>query len=169
MGRTRRIRVTLLLAGAALILALAAAACSGGDAQAEDLLLSADDFPGIEMAETIGQSTVTELGVSAAQVDLNTPDFTLTQSVTVFQTAPSALAVLASIKQDQSSQGVPLSDLGQFQDVSGIITELRGGEEFLTLFFIEGRALVRLTISGPERQTMLPIIAEQARDKASHQ
>ncbi len=175
MGRSRRKRITLGLSptraivalALALIFALALAGCSGGSPDANDLLLGHGDFPPGEVTESNPLSTVTPQGVSAVQVDLAGPDFTLTQSIVMFQTKASALSVLTGIKQDQLTQVVLPSDTTKFEDASGILKETRGGQDFFTQFFVQGLALVKVTISGPRALELLPAYAEKARSKVS--
>jgi len=177
LGRSRRGRIVLGISLARAItalaltlsLALAWAGCSGGSPKVEDLLLGSSDFPAGEVTESNPLSTVTSLGVSAAQVDLSGPAFTLTQSIVMFQTQASALSVLAGIKQDQSAQLVLPADTSKFEDASGILKETRGGQDFFTQFFVQGLALVRVTISGPRAPELLPVYAEKARSKLSRQ
>ncbi len=185
MGQPRRARVRLfpklkqgirqgLRQGlAVLALSVLLASCSGGSLDAADLLLGPSDFPGIEVTESTTEATVTPQGVSAAQVQISGPDFQLSQSIVLFATTASALSVLAGINQDQLAQGVipPAVPSGpnQLQDTSGILTEVRDGQETLTMFLVEGRALIRLTVSGPGGQATLASYAEKARSKASHQ
>ena len=162
---------------AALALAVLLAGCSGGSLDAGDLLLGPSDFPGLEVTESTTQATVTPQGVSAAQVQISGPDFQLNQSIVLFATPASALSVLAGIKQDQLAQGVISSDVlsivpsgtDQFQDSSGVLIEIRDGQESLTMFLVEGRALIRITVSGPGAQSMLAGLAEKSRSKASRQ
>ena len=177
MGRSRkrRIKPGISLAGAiaalvlSLSLALSWAGCSGGSPRIEDLLLGHGDFPPGEVTASNALSTVTPLGVSAVQVDLSGPDFTLTQSIVMFQTQASALSVLAGIKQDQLAQAVLPVDTSKFEDASGILMETRGGQDFFTQFFVQGVALVKVTISGPRAPELLPVYAEKARSKVSRQ
>ena len=154
---------------AALALAVLLTACSGGSLDTEELLLGPSDFPGLDVTASTTQSTVTPQGVAAAQVQISGPDFQLSHSIVLFATPASALSVLAGIKQDQLAQGVLPSDTDQFQDSSGVLMEVRDGQESLTMFLVEGRALIRLTVSGPEAQSMLAAYAEKARSKASRQ
>ena len=181
MGHPRRQRVRLFSVHGqglkrgwvALALAVLLAGCSGGSLDAADLVLGTSDFPGLEVTVSTTQVTVTPQGVSAAQVQISGPDFQLSQSIVLFATQASALSVLAGIKQDQLAQGVVPSDVplgsDQFQDSSGILTEVRDGQESLTMFLVEGRALIRLTVSGPDGQSKLADYAEKARSKARRQ
>ena len=112
-------------------------------------------------------STLTPQGISAVQVDLTGADFTLNQSIVMFQTQASALSVLAGIKQDQLTQDIMPADTSNFEDASAILKETRGGQDFYTLFFVEGLALVKLTLSGQNAAATLLVYAEIARSKAS--
>ncbi len=171
MGRSRRKRISLAgaIAALALALSLALAGCSGGSPKTEDLLLGHGDFPPGEVTESNPLSTVTPQGVSAVQVDLSGPDFTLTQSIVMFQTKASALSVLSGIKQDQLAQIVLPADTSGFEDASGILKETRGGQDYFTQFFVQGLALVKVTVSGPKAPELLPVYAEMARSKVSRQ
>ena len=175
MGRSRNGRIKLGISrvgviavlALALSLTLATSGCSGGSPKVEDLLLGRSDFPPGEVTESNPLSTVTPQGVSAVQVELLGPDFTMTQSIVMFQTQASALSVLGGIKQDQSAQLVLPADTSNFEDSSGVMLETRGGQEFFTRFFVQGQALVKVTISGPKALELLPLYAEKARAKVS--
>ncbi|PKB67892.1 MAG: hypothetical protein BZY81_03655 [SAR202 cluster bacterium Io17-Chloro-G4] len=175
MGSSRRKRIILPIRFGRtigslilpLILALALASCTGGSPDAEDLLLGHGDFPSGEVTESNPLSTVTPQGVAAVQVDLAGPDFTLSQSIVVFQTQASALSVLSGIQQDQITRVVLPSDTSRFEDATGILTETRGGQDFFTQFFVQGLALVKVTVTGPEATELLPVFAEMARVKVS--
>jgi hypothetical protein len=145
------------------------AACSGGQPQAQDLLLNARDFPGLAVTGTEVQASETTQGESAVQVELSGPDFVFGQSLVLFETQDAARSILAGIKKDQLARGTFPIEPGSFEDVSGVLVEDRGGSESLTLFFVEGRALVRVTLSGPNRRALLPVYAEAARAKAGKQ
>ena len=169
MGSSQRHRIAQLAASVALAVMVMAAACSGGDIKASDMLLSPADFPDLEVTEISTEADVTPLGVDAAQVELLGTNFALNQSVVVFATPESAFTVLAGIKQDQLAEGVLPVYLEQFQDISGILNEDRGGEARQTLFFVEGRVLVRLTTSGSSTPGQLEGYAAKAREKADGQ
>ena len=135
----------------------------------EDLLLGHSDFPNGEVTESNPLTTTTPQGVSAVQVDLTGPDLALNQSIVMFQTQASALSVLAGIKQDQLAQEILPTDTSKFEDSSAILKETRGGQDFYTLFFVQGLALAKLTISGQDAAAVLPMYAEMARSKVSRQ
>jgi hypothetical protein len=145
------------------------AACSGGQPQVEDLLLDAGDFPDVAVTETEVQVSETTLGESAVQVVLSGPDFVLGQSLVLFETQDAARSILAGIIMDQLARETFPIESDKFEDASGVLAEDHGGTETLTLFFVEGRALVRLTLSGPNRRALLPVYAEEARAKAGKQ
>ena len=154
----------------AAAISLVLLACSGSNSNVGELLLHPDDFPGLAVTETSAESTATPQGYPVAQVELDGPDFKLDQSVVLFATGEQALSVLEGIKRDQETQGItPAPDTGQFQDSSGILVETRGDKEILSLFFVEGRALVRVTMAGANADALLDKYAELARSKVDRQ
>jgi len=169
LGRSRKRRISLGWVVAVLALSLALAGCTGGGLKVEDLLLGHGDFPPGEVTESNPLATVTPQGVAAVQVDLSGPEFTLTQSIVMFQSKASALSVLAGIKQDQLAQVVLPTDTSGFEDASAILKETRDNQDFYTQFFVQGLALVKLTISGPAALERLPEYLEKARAKVSRQ
>ena len=172
MGHTRRgsikpVNLGVILAST-LVLALASAGCSGDSPSVEEQLLSATDFPEFAQSPMVAsgfESTVTLLGQPTAQILLSGPGFALSESIVRFGSNQEAIAYLAAIKQDQVGQSTALPGSGKFQDVSGILTEHRGEDQSLTLFFVEDESLVRITITGTGASSLLPRIAENARSK----
>ena len=167
MGRPRR-RLEfppIALPAVGLIALLSAFSC--GSASTADLLLSPSDFPGLTVIEQTSQVTITIQGQETAQVELAGPDFALSESLVIFESKEAARAILAGIKEDQSAQSATLADAKQFEDVSRVLSESRSGQESLSIFFVAGRTLVRVTVSGPSRQALLPNFAEKARVKIS--
>ena len=162
----------------AAILLLAAVGCGGGPAIG-DLLLGPDDLPGQAVTQTDVQIGHGASGEPTAYVELTAPGFTLQHSLVKFDSEDSARTALAGIKQDweqlaRLNHRISLvqSELAQLhipdrELVSGVLVETRGGETVSTLIFVEGRALVRLTISGDTGQELLPAYAEKARIKAA--
>ena len=73
---------------------------------------------------------------------------------------------MAGIKQDQVARGVTSEPVAGFDDNSGVMSEQLHGEDALTVFFVEGRALVRLTLSGDGRDEMVWAFARLAREKS---
>ena len=169
MGRAGGESVAPAVVWQAMAIVILLAACSGGSPQAEELLLRSGDFPGLAMTETDIQTSETSQGQPSAQVDLSGPNFILRQSLLMFHSQQEARSVLEGIKLDQLAQGIDSTNTGKFQDSSGILSELRGGQESHTLFFVEGRALVRITISGPSSLKLLTRYADKARKKAGRQ
>lgn len=169
MGPTRRRPIGQPAAWVVVAVAILLASCSGGRPEVSELLLSPEDFPGLEVTQTRLEMVQTADGEPAAQVELSGPQFTLSHNLVMFETPEAALSILAGIKEGQIAQGIILEKMDNFRDVSGILSEVRGSQEMLTLFFVEGRALVRISLSGPERHVLLPIYAEKARAKASRQ
>jgi hypothetical protein len=145
------------------------AACSGGQPEVRDLLLDSGDFSGLSVTESKAQVSETTQGDASAQVELSGPDFVLGQSLVLFENQDAARAILAEIKKGQLARITYPIEQGNFKDVSEVLVEDRGGNETLTLIFVEGRALVRVTISGPNRRALLPVYAEEARVKAAKQ
>jgi len=166
-SRSRRIASPFGWSLGALVFFLVA--CSGGQAQVLDLLLNPGDFPGLAVTGTEVQASETTQGESAVQVELSGPDFVLGESLVLFETRDAARSILAGIKRDQLDRGTYPIEPGNFEDVTGVLAEDHGGSETLTVFFVEGRALVRVTLSGPNRRALLPVYTEEARAKAGKQ
>ena len=167
MGRPRNRGIARSVAWSACLVFLSLAACSTGQPRVSDLLLSPEDFPGMAVKRTAFQVNETADGELAGQVELSGPGFTLMQSLVLFKTQEAALSMLAGIKVDQIGQGVTApQEKGRFADVSGVLHEARGGDGASSLFFVQRRAFVRITLSGPERLRLLFPYAEKARVKA---
>ena len=167
----RRNRRPIVL-GAAPLLFLAAlllSACSSGPVAAQDLLLGHQDFDGGAVLESGRESTETADGSPAVQVELTGPGFKILQSLVVFESRQAARTTLAGIKQDQAALGIPGGTREGFDDLSGIKPGSLAGEDASTLFFVEGRALVSLTVAGLDQENQIWEFAETARDKASRQ
>lgn len=167
MGRPRRKLGVHQAAVTALGLAALVSAVSCGGGSVGDLLLGPGDFPGLTVTERVSQVTETAQGQETAQVEIEGPDFLLSESLVVFESKEAARSVLIGIKEDQSAQGIPPADIEKFEDVSGILSEVRDGQESLSIFFVQGRTLVRVTVSGPNRRALLPLYAEKAKAKIS--
>lgn len=151
------------------IIFLALASCSGESLLLPEMLLNQGDFPGVSVVETDRQEGDTSDGQPSGLVTLAGPNFTVLHSIAMFESESTARSVLRGIKDDQIAQGVTPQDLPGFKDASGVFEEVRNDEESATLFFVEGRALVKVTVSGPERRELLSRLAETAREKASRQ
>ena len=158
----RRLIPTVLLALFAVLLA----ACSSGSTAPRDLLLGPEDFPGQEVTETSRENGETSQFEPAVQVELNSPDFTMLESLVLFDSNHLALTILGGIKQDQIAQGVTAQPVEGFEDNSGVLVEQLHGQPASTLFFVEGRALVRITLSGSAQAERVWEIARLAREKS---
>ena len=141
-------------------------ACFSGPAPPQDLLLGPEDFPNTVVTETNREDGETKLDEPAVQVELTSPDFTLLESLVLFEDEDIALTILAGIKQDQISQGVTPEPMEGFEDNSGVLSEKLHGEDASTLFFVEGRALVRITLSGEGQADDVWAFARLARKKS---
>ena len=158
--------VVLFLSVAA---ALCLAACSRGTVPAQDLLLGHLDFGGQAVLESDMESTETADGSPAVQVILTGPGFKILESPVLFESAELERTTLAGIKQGQAALGVPSETLAGFQDVTGIKIGSLGTEATATLFFVQGRALVSLSVAGPDRAEQIWGFAEISQAKASQQ
>ena len=83
------------------------------------LLLDSSDFPGVHVTEIIQEDGTTNDDEPAVQVKIRVPDFTVLESLVLFETRDLALGILASIKQDQTAQGVVSVPIEGFQDMQG--------------------------------------------------
>ncbi len=98
----------------------------------------------------------------SALIELQGPGFRVLQSVVLFESRELALSALDGIRSDL----VSLGEAGPGGvETSGVLQHTLGREEASSLFFIESRALVRLTVTGPDRQQRLEELAEVARNK----
>ena len=98
----------------------------------------------------------------SALVELQGPGFRVLQSIVLFESRELALSALDGIRSDLVSRGE--TGPGGMQ-TSGVLEHYLGLEEASSLFLIEDRALVRLTVTGPERQQRLDQLADIARSK----
>ncbi len=160
----RLAQIALLLLCSVLL-----AACSGDPAPPRELLLGPDDFPGQSVTETSRETAETSLDEPAVQVELSAPDFVLLESLVLFETENIARTILSGIKQDQVTQGVTSQPVEGFQDNTGVIDDHLKGEDASTLFFVQGRALVRITLTGNGRADRVWEIAASAREKSRKQ
>ena len=160
----RLVTVTLMSLCAILL-----AACSGDPTPPQELLLRPKDFPGQAVSENGRETGETSLDDPAVQVELTAPNFILLESLVLFGAEDLARASLSRIKQDQISQGVTPLPMEGFEDNTGIIDDHLRGHDASTLFFVQGRALVRITLTGTGRTEMLWEIAALAREKSRKQ
>lgn len=147
-------------------------ACSGDSVQPIplDLLLGSEDFPGLAVTAAVGELGETTDADPAVQVELNGPGFKVLESLVMFETKDQALGILAGIKQDMAALGINVAPVDGFQDISGIDQNSSlDGAPASTVFFVEERAFVRLTVAGTDWQARIIDLSETARDKASRQ
>ena len=80
----------------------------------------------------------------------------------LFESRELSLAALDGIRGDLASRGEAGSGS---VETSGVLEHSLGQDEASSVFFIEDRALVRLTVTGPERLQRLEELAAIARNK----
>ncbi len=148
--------------GAILLVAMFGVACgSSVSSDPRELLLSPSDVSGIQLTVVSESEEESEQGQSAL-VELQGTGFRVLQSVVLFADREAALAALDGVRGDLVSRG----ETGPGgMEASGVLEHSLGPDEASSLFFIEDRALVRLTVTGPERQQRLTELAEIARNK----
>ncbi len=79
--RMRHVAPIVLLSLFAVLLA----ACSSGPTPPQDLLLGPEDFPSTGVTETSREDGETSQDEPAVQVELTSPDFTLLESLVLFE------------------------------------------------------------------------------------
>jgi hypothetical protein len=156
----------LITISLATLFAISLAACFSGATPPRDLLLDSSDFPSVNVTEIVQETGTTNEDEPAVQVKLLAPDFTVLESLVLFETRDLALGILAGIKQDQTAQGVVPVPIEGFQDNAGVLGEHLNGEETSTVFFVEGRALVRISVQGENGVENIWEIARRARIKS---
>ena len=161
-NRLRHFVPIVLLSFCAVLLG----ACSGDPTPPRELLLGPEDFPGQAVTENSRETGETASNEPAVQIELSGPDFTLLESLVLFESGDLALSLLTGIKQDQIAQGVTSQPKEGFEENSGVIDDQLHGDDASTLFFVQGRALVRITLTGAGREEMIWEIARLARDKS---
>ena len=160
----RLVHMALLFLCTALV-----AACSGEATPPRNLLLGPEDFPGQAVTETGRENGETSQDEPAVQVELSAPNFILLESLVLFEAENAAMTILSGIKQDQIAQGVTPLPVEGFEDNTGVIDDHLRGHDASTLFFVQGRALVRITLTGAGRTQMIWEIAALAREKSRKQ
>ena len=154
--------------GLIILVSVMLAGCSGGSTPPRELLLSPDDFPDQLVSETIQAIEDSHLSEVAVLVELKGSEFALLESLVLFESNEVATKVLAEIKQDQLAQGVDAHPKNGFDDNSGIMAEGLNGEDGSTVFFVEGAALVRVTLSGRNHADRVWGFARLAREKSGN-
>ena len=148
--------------GIALICLLLLTGCASEvSGEPRDLLLAPDDFSegGVSV---VSLSEEQSLDGPSAQAELQGPGFRVVQSLILYENREMSLAALDGIRADLVNQGQAAP--GELE-ASGVFDHQLGNEAAASLFFIEGRALVRLTVTGPERRQRLTAFSALARDK----
>lgn len=152
-----------ILAGFAPVALALLLACGGPEAMASprELLLAPGDFAG--GAVTVAALTEQESRDGpSAQVELQGAGFRAVQSLVLFDSRERALAALDGIRADLASQGAAGPGV---PESSGVLEHQLGDAAAASLFFIESRGLVRLTVTGPDRRRLLDELAAAARGK----
>ena len=155
------IRTRAFLAAAFLFAACIAGCGSDTPSDPRDLLLAPEDVPGMQVDVASVSEEESGEGTSA-QVELQGHGFRVLQTVVLFESRELALSALDGIRSDLVSRGE--AEPGGVE-TSGILEHNLGSEEAASLFLIEDRALVRLTVTGPERRQLLAELADIARSK----
>ena len=147
---------------AVLCLALLAACGSETPLEPRELLLASEDFPNAAVTVLATSEHQSPDSVPSAQVELQGPGFRVLQSIVLFDTREHALAALDGIRADLVSRG----EAGPGEpEASGIFKDHLGNEEAASLIFIEDNSLVRLAVTGPDRERRLAELAAVAREK----
>ena len=128
-----------------------------------ELLLAVEDFQSATVS-VLSSSEEQSLDGPSAQVELQGPGFRVLQSLVLFESREQALSALDGIRADLVSRGQ--AGPGGLE-ASGVFQHMLGNEEAASLFFIEDRGLVRLTVTGPDRDRRLSELAAVARAKIS--
>ena len=129
----------------------------------KDSLLAPEDFRNAEVSvESLNEEQ--SLDGPSAQVELHGPGFRAIQSLVLFEDREAALSALDGIRADLVNRG----EAGPGEpEASGAFEHRLGTDEAVSLFFIEGRGLVRLTVTGRNRQGLLEELSGVAREKLS--
>ena len=147
------------------LFAISLVGCSKNPAPPSDLLLAPNDFPTVSIVEIAKEPGITNKDEPAVQVELKAPGFTVLESLVLFESKELALSILAGINQDHAVLGIVSPSDEEFDDSSGILTEHLDGETAASVFFVEGRALVKITVSGNNGVGSIWEIARRAREK----
>lgn len=150
-----------IVALALLVFPLVLACGAGSPENPIDLLLAPADFPDTQ-ATVVSLAEEQSLDGRSAQVELQAPGYRVLQSLVLFDTREASLAALDGIRADLVSRGAAGPGGAE---ASGVFEHMLGPDEAASVFFIEGAALVRLTVTGPERRGRLESLTEVARRK----
>ena len=126
-----------------------------------ELLLEPEDFAGTDV-NVLSISEEQSLDGPSAQVELRGSGIRVLQSLVLFESRELALSALDGIRSDLVSRG----ETGPGEtEASGVFAHSLGDEEAASLFFIESNGLVRLSVTGPDRDQRLKELAAVARAK----
>ena len=179
MGRTGRGRPAGIAAHLAAILLIVATACGGGTPAISELLLAPADFPGQPFSRTSVDTGQTAEDQPTAITELAAPGFSIQHSLVIYDTQESARVALAGVRlqldqlaRDNETTTLVRDDLAPLAIadrglVTGVLEEVRAGNQTSSLIFVQGRILVRLTMSGTSGRELLLAYAEKARVKAA--
>lgn len=167
-------RLSLAGLGLALIPALKLGAEASGllagsvAAAADALLLAPADFAGADLREVqrLGQRETRD-GGQTAQVLLASGDrrVEVFQSVVVFPSEGAARAAFQAIRQArEAGQTVPTAP--SFADESVVLVGKRGTRDSISTVFRQGRALMRITVTGTAEVSDVESYARKAEEKA---
>ena len=161
MARQRLVRACLALLAAGIAVLLVAACGSETPSDPRELLLSPADIPGMGL-KVVAESEEQSVEGPSALVELQGRDFRVLQTVVLFETRELALSALDGIRSDLVNRG----EAGPGGvETSGILEHTLGPDEASSQFLIEDRALLRLTVTGPDRLQLLEQLAEATRNK----
>ena len=154
-------RIVVPALASSLLVSLLLIAC-GSDISGEprDLLLTPSDFSG--GVTVISLSEEQSLDGPSAQVELQGIGFRVVQSLILYENREMSLAALDGIRADLANQGQ--TDPGGVE-ATGVFRHMLGTDEAVSVFFIEGRGLVRLTVTGPGMEDRLNTLTDLAREK----
>ena len=157
------VKAVLSLCLTFLAIVLLAGCDSAITAEPRDLLLAPEDMRGSGFS-VVSLNEEQSLDGPSAQVELQGTGFRVVQSLVIFENREAALSALDGIRADLVSRG----ETGPGEpESSGIFEHKLGNEDAASLFFIENNGLVRLTVTGPDREARLSELADVARDKLS--
>ena len=181
MGPTGRRRSAGIAAHLAAALLLLATACGGDNPAISELLLAPGDFPGRSVTRTGAQTGQTAEDQPTAITELADSGFNIRHSLVIFDSQDLARAALAGVKiqwehlagdNDSATlitDGLAPLAIADPELVTGVLEEVRAENQISSLIFVQGRVLVRLTISGESGKELLLSYAEKARVKAARQ
>ena len=131
------------------------------DGEPRDLLLAPADFADSNVT-VLSLTEEQSLDGPSAQVELQSDGYRVVQSLILFGDREMALSALDGIRADLVIRGE--TGPGGLE-ASGVFQHQLGDEDAASLFFIEDRGLVRLTVTGQNRAELLAQLAGIAKEK----